>query len=402
VWSNAPDVELMHIHLDLVGGISGDMFIGALLDCFPERKERLPEIMEAAGFADLVDLQHEVTGDGILTGTHFKVMAGAQAEGHDHRHYSDIRQKITDSSLDDATKRVALGIFQLIAEAEAKIHGKDIDQVAFHEVGAWDSIADIVCAASLISSIGVSSWSVSRLPLGRGQVKTAHGRLPVPAPATSLLLEGFDFFDDGIEGERITPTGAAILKYLDPAPGIPEGANLKCSGYGFGTRKFPGISNVLRLLVFNRVQSGGWDSDQVLQLEFEVDDQTPEELAVALEKIRAMEGVIDVIQAAVFAKKGRQSTTIRVLARPEIEQLLTEYCFNVTSTLGIRHQLTARSILRRSQFTINHEGKDYRVKVATRPGGLTAKVEMDDLLVDTDIRQLLEGLALEKFRETDE
>jgi hypothetical protein len=159
---------------------------------------------------------------------------------------------------------------------------------------------------------------------------------------------------------------------------------------------------VLRLLVFNRVQSGGWDSDQVLQLEFEVDDQTPEELAVALEKIRAMEGVIDVIQAAVFAKKGRQSTTIRVLARPEIEQLLTEYCFNVTSTLGIRHQLTARSILRRSQFTINHEGKDYRVKVATRPGGLTAKVEMDDLLVDTDIRQLLEGLALEKFRETDE
>ena len=392
----------MHIHLDLVGGISGDMFIGALLDCFPERKERLPEIMEAAGFADLVDLQHEVTGDGILTGTHFKVMAGAQAEGHDHRHYSDIRQKITDSSLDDATKRVALGIFQLIAEAEAKIHGKDIDQVAFHEVGAWDSIADIVCAASLISSIGVSSWSVSRLPLGRGQVKTAHGRLPVPAPATSLLLEGFDFFDDGIEGERITPTGAAILKYLDPAPGIPEGVNLKCSGYGFGTRKFPGISNVLRLLVFNRVQSGGWDSDQVLQLEFEVDDQTPEELAVALEKIRAMEGVIDVIQAAVFAKKGRQSTTIRVLARPEIEQLLTEYCFNVTSTLGIRHQLTARSILRRSQFTINHEGKDYRVKVATRPGGLTAKVEMDDLLVDTDIRQLLEGLALEKFRETDE
>ncbi|MBQ62404.1 MAG: hypothetical protein CMQ19_10050 [Gammaproteobacteria bacterium] len=392
----------MHIHLDLVGGISGDMFIGALLDCFPEQREGLAEIIEAAGFADLVDLHHEVTGDGVLTGTHFKVMAGATAEGHDHRHYSDIKQKISDSALDSFTKDVALGIFQLIAEAEAKVHGKDIDQVAFHEVGAWDSIADIVCAASLISSVGVSSWSVHSLPLGRGQVEAAHGRLPVPAPATSLLLEGFEFYDDGIEGERITPTGAAILKYLAPVPGIPEGVKLNCSGYGFGTKKFTGISNVLRMLVFGTDQDIGWDSDQVLALEFEVDDQTAEELAAALEKTRAMEGVIDVIQSVVFAKKGRQSTSIRVLARPAIERELTEYCFNVTSTLGIRRRLTTRSILRRSEFTVSHEGKDYRVKVAMRPGGLTAKVEMDDLPVDTDVRQLLEALALKKYREDNE
>lgn len=392
----------MHIHLDLLGGISGDMFIGAMLDCFPERIEKLPDLMKAAGFADLVDLQCKETNDGVLRGTLFKVVAGTDAESHDHRHYCDIKEKISGSALDSSTKKIALGIFQLIAAAEAKIHGNDIDKVAFHEVGAWDSIADIVCAASLISGSDVSSWSVSRLPIGKGQVNTAHGQLPVPAPATSLMLEGFEFFDDGIEGERITPTGAAILKYLDPAPGIPGGAFLNRSGFGFGGKKFPGISNVLRLLVFDTDQTVGWDSDQVLQLEFEVDDQTAEELAVALEQIRALKGVIDVVQFAVFSKKGRQSTSIRVLSIPKIEQTLIEHCFTVTSTLGVRRQLTTRSILRRSQLVVRHGGKDYRVKVAMRPGGLTAKVEMDDLSPDTAVRHLIEESALKQFRESND
>ncbi len=212
----------MHIHLDLLGGISGDMFIGAMLDCFPERIKQLTSLMKAADFSDLVELQCKETNDGVLTGTRFKVVAGTHAESHDHRNYSDIKGKISGSALDCSTKEIALGIFQLIADAEAKIHGMDIDKVAFHEVGAWDSIADIVCAAWLISSSDVSSWSVSRLPIGKGQVTTAHGQLPIPAPATSLMLEGFEFFDDGIEGERVTPTGAAILRYLNPAPRIPD------------------------------------------------------------------------------------------------------------------------------------------------------------------------------------
>ena len=190
----------MHIHLDLLGGISGDMFIGAMLDCFPERIETLPGLMEAAGFSDLVDCQCEETNDGVLTGTRFKVVAGSDAQSHEHRHYADIREILCASSLDKSTKKVALGIFQLIAEAEAKVHGSEIEKVAFHEIGAWDSIADIVCAAALISSSDVSSWSVSRLPLGKGQVATAHGRLPLPAPASRLLLQGFEFFDDGLAG----------------------------------------------------------------------------------------------------------------------------------------------------------------------------------------------------------
>ena len=392
----------MHIHLDLLGGISGDMFIGAMLDCFPNRIAQLSKAVEDAGFSDLVDLQCEESNDGVLSGTRFKVVAATDAESHDHRHYCDIKEKISGSALDSSTKKIALGIFALIADAEAKIHGKDIDKVAFHEVGAWDSIADIVCAAWLISSNDVSSWSVSRLPIGKGQVTTAHGQLPVPAPATSLMLEGFEFFDDGMEGERITPTGAAILKYLDPARGIPGSAFLNRSGFGFGSKKFPGISNVLRLLVFDMDQAAGWDSDQVLQLEFEVDDQTAEELAVALERIRALEGVIDVVQFAVFSKKGRQSTSIRVLSIPKIERALIEHCFTVTSTLGIRRQLTTRSILRRSQLVVRHDGKDYHVKVAMRPGGLTAKVEMDDLSADTAVRHLVEESALKQFRESNE
>ena len=392
----------MHIHLDLLGGISGDMFIGAMLDCFPQRIDTLSGLVDAAGFSDLVELHCEETNDGVLTGTRFKVVAAGDAQNHGHRHYADIRKILCASSLDESTKKSALGIFQLLAQAEAKVHGNEIEKVAFHEIGAWDSIADIVCAASLISSSDVSSWSVSRLPLGKGQVSTAHGQLPVPAPATSLLLQGFEFFDDGIEGERITPTGAAILKYLEPASAVPDGATLHHSGFGFGSRKFPGISNVLRLLVFDTDKAVGWDSDQVLQLEFEVDDQTAEELAVALEQIRAHEGVIDVLQFSVFGKKGRQSTSIRVLAMPKIEQALSECCFNVTSTLGIRRQLTTRSILRRSQLLVRHGGKEYRVKVAMRPGGVTAKVEMDDLSADPAVRHQVEAVALKQFRESNE
>ncbi|MEX2326545.1 MAG: LarC family nickel insertion protein, partial [Pseudomonadales bacterium] len=246
----------MHIHLDLVGGLAGDMFVGAILDCFPDLARSLPGQLDLAGFRDLVELEIKPADDGILTGTQFKVVADQDAEGHHHRHYSEIRKIICESGLAENVKHHALGIFEIIAAAEASIHGKPIEKIAFHEVGAWDSIADIVCAGVLIDTIGATSWSVSKLPLGRGQVKTAHGMLPVPAPATALILEGFEFFDDGLMGERITPTGAAILKHLSTTPGLGPGVStLRKSGYGFGTKRFPGISNVVRMLVFDERQS---------------------------------------------------------------------------------------------------------------------------------------------------
>lgn len=396
------DLITVHIHLDLVGGIAGDMFVAAMLDCFTEHIADMDHLMFKSGFRDVVTLDMEPANDGVLTGTRFKVRAAAEASGHGHRHYRDISGIISSSDLDRGTKAHALGIFRLLAEAESQVHGIEVEDVAFHEVGAWDSIADIVCAAHLIEVSGASSWSVSKLPMGRGQVKTEHGLLPVPAPATSLLLEGFDFFDDGIEGERITPTGAAILKYLQPSRGLPDSPfRLHRSGFGMGSKQFKGISNVLRALVFTQADTPVWHGERVLQLEFEIDDQTPEDLALALDRIRDCDGVWDVLQVPAFGKKGRQVAAIRILAQPEVESMLLQKCFDETTTLGVRREVVSRSVLSRKESLVEYDDGRYRVKLTERPGGPTAKWEMNDVVgLDADhvqrkaLRERVEQAAL--------
>ena len=189
--------------------------------------------------------------------------------------------------------------------------------MSFHELGGWDSIADIVGAAALIASLPGATWSVSTLPLGRGRTKTAHGLLPVPSPAASRLLEGYEFVDDGLAGERVTPTGAAILKHVNATQStqrVPR--RLLRSGYGFGTKVFRGISNVLRVLVFEDVPAEA-GTDRVVLIAFEVDDQSPEDLAIALDHVRAQPAVLDVVQMPAFGKKGRMAAHIQVLAQPE-------------------------------------------------------------------------------------
>ena len=324
-----------HVHLDLVGGISGDMFIGAMLDAFPALATELEDLVSAAGFPDLVRLEHAPHHDGVLTGTRFRVIAGQKA--HHHRQYGDILDIISRSNISPATSEVALAMFNDIARAEADIHGTDVASVAFHEIGAWDSIADIILAAHVIVAVAARSWSVSSVPLGRGLIDTAHGKLPVPAPATCRLLEGFEVHDDGVAGERVTPTGAAILKYLaaatpvpvtdapiagSPMTGVPAGLIMGQSGYGFGTRQFPGCSNVLRAVVYrypDRAETAPdhparpWVEDQVIRLSFELDDQTPESIAPGLEKIRQLDGVLDVVQTPCWGKKNRQGHAIAIL-----------------------------------------------------------------------------------------
>jgi uncharacterized protein (TIGR00299 family) protein len=301
---------------------------------------------------------------------------------HGHRAFRDIRELLRHSGLATGVRERAIAMFQILAGAEGSVHGIAPEDVEFHEVGAWDSIADIVTAAWLIDTLDIASCSASPLPMGRGRVHTAHGLLPVPAPATALLLEGFPLYQDNLDGERITPTGAAILRHLQPSfEPLPGSLRLKHSGTGFGTKTFTGISNILRALVFEPVSTeSGFDRDQVALCQFELDDQTPEDLAIGLDNLRALADVLDVTQAPVFGKKGRMMLQIQVLAKaPALDRVIGQ-CFIETSTLGIRWQILQRTILQRSMVTREVDDRAIRIKQAQRTEQqVTAKVESDDI-----------------------
>lgn len=366
---------MKHLHLDALGGIAGDMFIAALLDAFPAHAAEAIAAAEALGGVRCHLLAHH---DGVLAGTRFRVEETGGHEHHPHTAWRDIRARIAAAPLAEPVRRHATDIFSLLAEAEARVHGIAADAVAFHEVGAADSIADIVGAAWLIDALGPARWSVSPLPLGGGQVRTAHGPMPVPAPATALLLEGFDMLDDGIGGERVTPTGAAILRHLGCGPRGRMPGRLAQSGLGFGTRRLEGISNALRVLVFEDTESVPPRHD-VTVIAFEVDDQSGEDLATGLDRLRAAPGVLDVLQMAAFGKKGRLATHVQVLAEPGSAEAVAEMCFRETTTIGLRLNPVQRLVLARQRREVMVGERRVRVKQVERPGGRTGKAEADDL-----------------------
>lgn len=407
----------MHIHLDALGGVAGDMFVAAMLDAFPEFAKTVATNLGLVDLDDDVQCETCAHDDGVLAGHRFMVSKAKSASdaaepvhghheshghhqehghhhsAHRHTHWRELRKMLNASALPDPVKRDAIGIFHELATAEAAVHGRTIEDVTFHEVGNWDSIADIVAAATLIAGVGATSWSVGSLPIGRGWAQTDHGRLPVPAPATTLLLRGFLLHDDGHPGERVTPTGAAILRYLSPSPGIGETPRiLTTTGIGFGSKGFTGMSNVLRVLAFEEARQPG---DRVGVIQFEIDDQSGEELAAALDQVRADPNVIDVIQTPALGKKGRMVSAIRVLTRPESLAPVAELCFRQTTTLGVRMRTDQRAILPR---TMQETPDGVRVKLAQRPGGVTAKAEIDDTGVADSQRQRTERRAQAEAR----
>lgn len=368
------------IHLDAVGGIAGDMFAAALLDIRPDLWPACQRAIAALGLPDGARASLTPHGDGVLTGSRFVVdgpaAIRADSGGH-HIRWPDIRERIASAPLDAGTRSAALGIFSVLAEAEAVVHGIDADQVEFHEVGAYDSIADILAAAAIVSALGPCRWSVGPIPRGRGLVRTSHGLLPVPAPAALELLKGFVLVDDGEDGERVTPTGAAILRTLSPSlEADPVPRRLIGAGTGFGTRKLAGRSNILRASLFAEAEPApAPQTDHVEVMRFEVDDQTGEDLAVALDHLRASPDVIDVCQWPVLGKKGRQAAAIQVLAKPEGAVGVVGEIFNETTTLGVRRGTVSRTTLKREM----REFEGVPVKLARRPKGVSAKAEMSSL-----------------------
>jgi hypothetical protein len=382
----------LDIHLDLIGGLSGDMFVAGLVDLAPNLEPRLEENLRLCGpLLEGVSCRVESAGDGTFVGRRFHVersqsrmvrdREAEHGQAHDHAHvdWRLIRRELDASALDPTVRRRALAIFSLLAKAEARIHGCAVEEVQFHEVGAWDSIADIVSAAFLIEESGAANWTVGAIPLGSGRVRTAHGLLPIPAPATALLLEGFPFVDDGVSGERVTPTGAAIVRNLvQNTTGSNEPRRLTGSGVGFGARILPGLSNCVRFLRFEKAGTNPVTND-VLVIEFEVDDQSAEDLALALDRLRGRRDVYDIVQTPVFGKKGRLAASIRLLGDPAGLDDISAQCFEETATIGLRHRVESRIILPRENRVTTIDEREVRLKVVKRPSSLSIKVEADDL-----------------------
>lgn len=370
------------IHLDLVGGISGDMFIAALIDALPSLAGPLlaelaivqPPGAEAPAFVT-------ATIGGLRARRFGLAAAGRPLQAHAGTTYVSMRRRIAESPLSVPTRTHALALLALLADAEAHVHGIAVDDVHFHELADWDSLLDIVAAGSIAGALDGAHWTASAPPLGGGTVRTAHGALPIPAPATSRLLEGYPWHDDGIGGERVTPTGAAVLRHLVPAAACAarrETGRLVATGYGAGARELPGAANIVRAVVFERVHAA--ESDEVAVLEFDVDDMTGEEIAGAAEHLRAVAGVIDVSIGARSGKKGRPLADFRLLARPHAVDAVAKACFAETSTLGLRLREERRRILSRADVATALNGATIGVKVAQRPGGVrTAKAEHDDV-----------------------
>ncbi|MXW47168.1 MAG: nickel pincer cofactor biosynthesis protein LarC [Gammaproteobacteria bacterium] len=368
----------IHIHIDPVGGIAGDMFVSAMLDLYPEHKEGMLENLHCISALHEIEVEITPHEDSVLTGKRFSVSGPELA--HHHAHYPSLLNEITDSSMTQQTKDTASRILLYLAEAEAAVHGVELDQVILHEVGSPDSLTDIVCAAYLINAVDVSTWSCASLPVGNGRVNSAHGELPLPAPAVVELLKGYPVHNDGRDGERVTPTGAAILRSLSPQFSTKQSPmNLIGSGHGFGSATFQGMSNVLRLTAFE-AENKSTQYEKIAVLEFEVDDQSPEDLSIGLDQVRDFKGVVDVIQFPAIGKKNRLTVHVQVLASPEQAEEVATKCLLETSTLGVRVSCIDRITLWRAEVIQKSGDAVVPLKVAERPDGQhTAKVEAEHL-----------------------
>ena len=357
--------------LDLQGGLAGDMFVAAMLDTWPELTPLVGEIVESLPVPEGTSFEILDHHDRMFGGK--RLVLTIPTTTH-HQSWRTIRRIISEADLSAKTRELALAIFLELAKAEAAVHNKAVDDVVFHEVGAWDSILDIVLAAALIEASGIDHWSVSPVPLGHGSVQTMHGLIAVPAPAVRLLLDGFPCVDDGIGGERVTPTGAAIIKTI--AQGQRAAGKLVRSGAGFGSKKFEGTSNCVWLSVFAG-DASGYRTETIGRIAFEVDDASPEELALGLERLRQTDGVIDVVSGAVTGKKGRMAFAVRLLCTEPSMEAVVDACFLQTPTLGLRAGKVTRYFLEREEKT---SPQGVRVKIAHRPGAQkTAKAEIDDV-----------------------
>jgi len=295
------------------------------------------------------------------------------AQSHEHgRGLTEIREIIGKAAIGDAAKKTAVSIFEALGAAEAKIHATSIEQIHFHEVGAVDAMVDIVCAAVGAESLGVDEIICSPLNVGGGMVKCAHGTFPVPAPATVELLKDAPVYSSGVQAELVTPTGAAIVKILAKRfAAFPE-MKIEKSGYGAGSREFPGHPNVVRLTIGEAASTmaGKTASDTVTVLEANLDDLNPQVFGYVMDRLLE-EGALDVFGMPVQMKKNRPGTLLTVLCKPEDAGKLTQLIFTETTTLGVRRRDEVRQTLARRWENVRTQWGEVRIKVASMNGSVT-------------------------------
>ena len=388
-------------YLDCFSGISGDMLLGALVDAgvpFNTLAEtatalhvgarlEMRKVSNGGLAATKVDvLTPESPADGHSHADHAEHTHGSHAhEAHSapvphkhgshthepHRSLSAIVEIIRSAPLSETVKASAMRAFQLLGEAEAAIHSIPIEKVHFHEVGAVDTIVDIVCAAAGCEALGVERWLCSPLNVGSGTVVCQHGTLPVPAPATLALLGDAPVYAAGPPMERVTPTGAAVLRMLDVEYAPLPPMRVKASGYGAGGRETPGQPNVLRLLVGDEESAHADEAESIAVIEAVIDDSNPQVLAYVSELLLEA-GAWDVYRAAVQMKKGRTGVQMTVLCGPQLMPRLRDLLFRETTTIGLRWRLENKLALQREFLEVGIEWGKVRIKIARWPSGKIA------------------------------
>jgi uncharacterized protein (TIGR00299 family) protein len=406
-------------YIDCFAGISGDMFLGALLEAgvplgvmqeattalglnaglrvetvdrsgirctkvYVLEDERLAEASEAIPHQPATGSAHEHAIHKHATNEHAIHEHAAQAQGKHRRVHgrslSVIRALIQGAALAEPVKALALRAFELLGSAEAKIHNVPVEQIHFHEVGAVDAIVDIVAASAGIQYLQIGAWHSSALNVGGGMVVCAHGTFPVPAPATAELLRGLPTYSAHVQKELVTPTGAALLRALGATFGPQPAMRVEVIGYGAGTRNPVGFPNVLRVSVGDADGgvTGAWASETVTVLETALDDLSPQLLAYVAETALA-QGALDVMLTPVMMKKGRPGTLLTVLCEPSQRAALTELILRETTTLGVRTRQEERSVLDRTFVHVETAYGPVRIKIGSRAGEVwNAAPEFED------------------------
>jgi len=354
----------MHAHFDCFSGISGNMFLGAFVD-MGVPIDWLQKRIHGLGLEQVHIVARDVKKNGI----------GAKQvtvieKGHSHpRNYRDIVRLIEVGALSDKVKMASKDIFSRIAEAEAKIHRCEKKDVHFHEVGAVDSIVDIVGAALCIDYLNIESFSSSPLPMGSGFVDCTHGRLPVPAPATLEILTGIPVYGGPSDGEQVTPTGAGIIASIAQEFGPIPPMTIERVGYGSGSREGQETPNLLRVIAGERTKVPlQMARDAVCVVETNIDDMNPELFGYVMEKL-FHQGALDVCLIPATMKKNRPGTKVEVLCPPEKKEAVVACMLTETSTIGVRCQWVHRDIFKRFHATVKTRFGDIQVKCVLDPSG---------------------------------